>query len=71
MSATHPVEIVNLKDTLKATWMAGNYDYFSRFWNRALWSFSTGCRYDPAIGYSMSPAVRGSWDCWRPEGGWR
>ena len=24
-------EISNLKARLKATWMAGNYDYFSRF----------------------------------------
>jgi len=31
MSATNTVETVSLKDKLKATWMAGNYDYFSRF----------------------------------------
>jgi len=31
MSATSTAEIVTLKDKLKATWMAGNYDYFSRF----------------------------------------
>ena len=31
MSATSTVETVHLKDKLKATWMAGNYDYFSRF----------------------------------------
>src|SRR5262245_11749277 len=32
MSATNNAEIVSpLKDKLKATWMAGNYDYFSRF----------------------------------------
>jgi len=31
MSATNAAEIASLKDKLKATWMAGNYDYFSRF----------------------------------------
>jgi SAM-dependent methyltransferase len=31
MSATNTVEIESLKGKLKATWMAGNYDYFSRF----------------------------------------
>src|SRR5262245_59789757 len=31
MSATNTVEIATLKDKLKVTWMAGNYDYFSRF----------------------------------------
>lgn len=31
MSATNTVDIGNLKDKLKTTWMAGNYDYFSRF----------------------------------------
>lgn len=31
MSATSIVEIGALKDKLKSTWMAGNYDYFSRF----------------------------------------
>src|SRR5262245_19296064 len=31
MSATNTAEIISLKDKLKATWMAGNYDYFSRF----------------------------------------
>jgi SAM-dependent methyltransferase len=30
MSATNTIEIASLKDKLKATWMAGNYDYFSR-----------------------------------------
>jgi SAM-dependent methyltransferase len=31
MSATNTIEIARLKDQLKGTWMAGNYDYFSRF----------------------------------------
>jgi SAM-dependent methyltransferase len=31
MSATSTIEIASLKDKLKGTWMAGNYDYFSRF----------------------------------------
>jgi SAM-dependent methyltransferase len=31
MSATNTVEIESLKTKLKATWMTGNYDYFSRF----------------------------------------
>lgn len=31
MSATNAVAIESLKGKLKATWMAGNYDYFSRF----------------------------------------
>jgi len=30
-SATTTIEIASLPATLKATWMAGNYDYFSRF----------------------------------------
>ena len=31
MSATNTIEMAGLKDKLKGTWMAGNYDYFSRF----------------------------------------
>src|SRR5215510_9585999 len=31
MSATNSAEMETLKSRLKATWMAGNYDYFSRF----------------------------------------
>jgi len=31
MSATNTIEMASLKDKLKGTWMAGNYDYFSRF----------------------------------------
>lgn len=31
MSATQGAELESLKGKLKATWMAGNYDYFSRF----------------------------------------
>src|SRR5215470_16084672 len=31
MSTTNAAEMASLKDKLKATWMAGNYDYFSRF----------------------------------------
>src|SRR5260221_9472381 len=31
MSATNAAEMESLKSKLKATWMAGNYDYFSRF----------------------------------------
>jgi 2-polyprenyl-3-methyl-5-hydroxy-6-metoxy-1,4-benzoquinol methylase len=31
MSATDTAELENLKGKLKANWMAGNYDYFSRF----------------------------------------
>lgn len=31
MTGTTTVEIDGLKNKLKATWMAGNYDYFSRF----------------------------------------
>ena len=31
MSATDVSELESLKGRLKATWMAGNYDYFSRF----------------------------------------
>ena len=31
MSTTNTVEMESLKGKLKATWMAGNYDYFSRF----------------------------------------
>jgi SAM-dependent methyltransferase len=31
MSATNAAEMESLKGKLKATWMAGNYDYFSRF----------------------------------------
>jgi ubiquinone/menaquinone biosynthesis C-methylase UbiE len=31
MSATNAAEMDALKNRLKATWMAGNYDYFSRF----------------------------------------
>ena len=31
MSATDTVELESLKSRLKSTWMAGNYDYFSRF----------------------------------------
>jgi len=31
MSATNTIEMASLKDKLKNTWMAGNYDYFSRF----------------------------------------
>jgi SAM-dependent methyltransferase len=31
MNATQPAEMETLKSKLKATWMAGNYDYFSRF----------------------------------------
>lgn len=31
MSATDMSELESLKGKLKATWMAGNYDYFSRF----------------------------------------
>jgi SAM-dependent methyltransferase len=31
MSAMQAAELESLKDKLKATWMAGNYDYFSRF----------------------------------------
>src|SRR5262245_19457498 len=31
MNVTHTDEFKNLKGKLKATWMAGNYDYFSRF----------------------------------------
>jgi len=31
MSTTATADITGLKDKLKVTWMAGNYDYFSRF----------------------------------------
>src|SRR5215470_2467902 len=31
MIATNTTEMESLKGKLKATWMAGNYDYFSRF----------------------------------------
>jgi SAM-dependent methyltransferase len=31
MSATDTAELESLKGRLKSTWMAGNYDYFSRF----------------------------------------
>jgi ubiquinone/menaquinone biosynthesis C-methylase UbiE len=39
MSTTNAAELKNLKDKLKATWMAGNYDYFSRFMERSAVEF--------------------------------
>ena len=34
-AATMAPEVAALKDKLKATWMAGNYDHFSRFMERS------------------------------------
>jgi ubiquinone/menaquinone biosynthesis C-methylase UbiE len=34
-----PAEMIALKDRLKATWMAGDYDYFSRFMERSAVEF--------------------------------
>ena len=35
ITTTTPLEIDSLKTRLKETWMAGDYDRFSRIWNRA------------------------------------
>src|SRR5215475_15657285 len=41
MNATDTAALEKLKGKLKATWMAGNYDYFSRFMESSAVEFLT------------------------------
>ena len=47
MTVTNAVEIATLKDKLQATWMAGNYDYFSRFMESSAAEFLDRLPLDP------------------------
>lgn len=56
--AATPVDIDTLKDRLKATWMAGNYDYFSRFMEKSAVEFLD--RLNIAPGASLLDVACGS-----------
>ena len=49
-------ELDQLKARLKATWMTGNYDLFSRFMEKSAKSFFDRLASRPALGFSTSAA---------------
>ena len=57
-ATTAPTDIDALKDRLKATWMDGNYDYFSRFMESSAAQFLD--RLDVPAGASLLDVACGS-----------
>jgi len=58
MSATDTAELETLKNKLKANWMAGNYDYFSRFMESSAVEFLARLR--PTAGDRLLDVACGS-----------